>query len=132
MADTVEQQIAKARLALQAEDPSVASADIAPMGTTDKIAAWLKQNMPVVGTGQPIGATTVGQKIRYNPSALEGQSQDQINDMIYHEMVHAGQNKLPAQPSPMGGFAYGQDPAELEAYQKEHDRAIAQGRTPDA
>lgn len=131
MADTVEQQIAKARLALQQEMPEAASADIQPMGTTDKIAAWLKQHMPVVGTEQPIGASTRGQSIRYNPANLAGQSQSQIEDMIAHELMHTRQNAGPAQPSPIGGFTYGQDPKELEAYQFEHDRARAQGRTPD-
>lgn len=132
MADTVEQQIAKAKLALAAEgNPDASTADIAPMGTMGQIAAFMKQHMPIVGTGLPVEMTTNPEgKIRYNTAALAGQNQGDMEDKVYHELVHLAQMRKPAEAQPIGGFPYVQDPDEIEAYQKEHAHAVAHGRTP--
>jgi hypothetical protein len=132
MADTLEQQIAKAKATLATEMPDVASTPIQPQGTIDQLAAWLKGKM----IGGQVGAVTDPKTgaITYSQTALQGHSQPEIEDILAHELTHSRQAKAHPQGL-MGGlfgphFAYNQDPDELEAYQAEHDRDLRLGRTP--
>lgn len=82
-----------------------------------------------------------GNTIRVNPNQLQGQSPQEVADMLTHEQTHIQQNK----DSPYGptmqllrsmlmpqNLPYGQRPDEMEAFQNEKNRAYSMGRTPTA
>jgi hypothetical protein len=135
MADTLEQQIAKAKAKLALEMPDVAGIPIEPQGMLDKLAAQIKGAM----IGGQVGAVTDPKTgaITYSQTALQGHSQPEIEDILAHELIHSRQAKANPQGilQTIGGlfgphFSYGQDPAEMEAYQYEHDRAAREHRSP--
>ncbi len=142
----VEQQIAIAKQKMAQEMPQEsAGASVGPMGSFGQAMAGLKGRM----TGGTPAATTdiFTGNVAYNPSALQGQSQDEIDQTLAHELTHTKQiqsqpwyqrgfNALkaalpmtpwqyPALPGQIAPKDYQPDPDELEAYQTEHDRALA-------
>jgi hypothetical protein len=75
--------------------------------------------------------------ITYDPNVFGAYDVPQMGDLLTHELTHVQQGD---QPKPGlwdslkslfgGGYSYNQDPAELEAYQAQSDRAVRQHRTP--
>lgn len=137
---TVDQQIALAKQRVQQEMPDVADTSVSPMG----FLGGLRRG------AQAVTSPFTG-SVSYNPSALEGQSQDNIDQIMAHELTHSRQaQQMPwyekaTQPltglknslgdilqgatgSRLGlGYSYGQRPEELEAFQTENDRMLKLG-----
>lgn len=78
-------------------------------------------------------------RVDYNPELLKNYNQNDINDIMAHELVHVRQNKT--DPPSVGGLIryllnpligrsipYAQDPAELEGWQMMKDRAMREHR----
>lgn len=133
---TVEQQIATAKQAMQQEMPAqMADTTVEPMGILGRSLGALKALAG--GQTQAITSPFTG-TISYDPAALAGQSQNDVSDMLAHELTHVGQIRNEPWYAPYLGlvgigphYDYGQDPNELEAFQTEANRAVAQGRAPN-
>ena len=123
---TTDQKIQQAIAQVRSEMPDVANAPIEPMGTVGQWLADLKSR----AIGGQTQAFTSGGKIAFDPKALEGQSEHDLENLMAHELVHVRQQKKPSEPHPLGGFSYGQDPREMEAFQFEQTRANKLGRSP--
>src|SRR6267154_3050080 len=127
MPTPLEQQILQAKSRMQQEMPDVAnSVSIGPMGGLLKSIAP-KDSVAVTSpwTGN----------ISYNSDALQGQSQEDINSTLAHELTHSRQVQGQSYPqrflsglknafSPAGDYNW--RPNELEAFQTEHDRSLNQ------
>ena len=135
-APTVADQIAAAKQRMQTEMPAqMAGTSVEPMGVVGKSLGALKALAG--GQTQAITSPFTG-NVSYDPTALAGQSQNDIDDMLAHELTHVGQIRQEPWYAPYLGlvgigprYDYGQDPNELEAFQTESNRAVAQGRTPN-
>lgn len=123
---TVEQQIALAKQQMQKEYPTeyADAPSVAPMG-------WLGRTL---NRGSQAVTNPFTGSVYYNAPALEGQSQEGINNILAHELTHSRQIHdmpwtqklgLPFQGL-LRGFSGNNDyynrPEELEAFQTERAR----------
>jgi len=112
--------------------PDVADAPIEPMGAFGKL-----MSKGAIATTSPFGG------ISYNPDALQGASAADVGDTIAHELTHVRQVRGQSVGQKLGnvweglkyglglGLPYGQRPDELEAFQTEADRQLADHRSPN-
>lgn len=148
----LEQQILTARTKVQAEMPDVANVPIEPMGWLDRLIASAKEK--IVGGGGSVAAMAHPSKgvlgsgtgsVAYSPEILAQMSPGSQEDTVAHELKHVQQNHEDYEGKGLVGrlmqkyqdfgesrLPYGQQPHELEAFQFEGDRAVKQGRVPDA
>jgi hypothetical protein len=112
--------------------PDVADASIEPMGGFGKLIS-----KGAIATTSPFGG------VSYNPDALHGASAADVADTLAHELTHVRQvrgqsigqkfgNVLEGLKYGLGfGLPYGQRPDELEAFQTESNRQLAEHRSPN-
>lgn len=147
---TVDQQVATAKQQMQQEYPGrMAGTSIQPMGWMGKALSGLQSQLVGGGQTQALTNPWTG-SISYNPEALAGQDQNTINQMLAHELTHTAQAQQAAQQpwyqrayqamkglmTPGGDYPispgmdipqnYQPRSDELEAFQTENDRALAQ------
>lgn len=146
-----EAQALKAKSAVRAEMPDVATVPIEPMGWVDRLISAAKEKIvgggSVAALAHPAGGvlTARGQdSVAYSPEVLSQMSPSSQADTFAHELKHVQQGREDYGEKGLVGrimqmvadrkesrLPYGQQPHELEAYQFEGDRAVHQGRTPD-
>lgn len=92
------------------------------------------------GSNRSLAETNLENRIEYNPVRLQQFDQNDISDILAHELVHVRQNK--EDPPSIGGLLrfladpilgrsipYAQDPYELEGWKVMKDRALKQHRS---
>lgn len=122
-----------ARAAVQRDMPDVANVPIEPMGWFGSALAGLKGALSG-GQVQALTNPFTG-SVSYDPAQTDQMAEPEIENMLTHELTHSRQAKgsswlqtlvgalKPAEP-------YGQQSDELQAFQAENDRALAQHQTP--
>lgn len=124
-----------AKRQLQAEMPKeTAAATVEPMTAWDRM-LFLGRPASVYAFTSPFN------HVKYDPDLMKQNSQTANTDILAHELTHVRQNQrtpvlsqlwdLIAGPLTEPDVPYGQRPEELEAFQTERDRALAQHRVPD-
>lgn len=102
-------------------------------GTT--IAPWGRLGQ-LLRPGAEAMAGRLTQTVGYNPAAIQGKGQEEVNDLLAHELTHVRQRNRSGPINYFletlvdGRLPYYQRPVELEAFQTEKDRALQQRRTP--
>jgi len=140
---TLQQQINTAKQQMQQEYPErMAGTSIEPMGWFGNAIAGLRN----IGGGSTQALTNpFTGNVSYNPTALYGQSQEDINNVLAHELTHTQQVRsqpwyrravsgligsgswdYPVQPGQQVPSNYQPNPQELEAFQTESDRTLSQ------
>ena len=138
----LERQMLQARSRLQQEMPDVGNIPVEPMGWLDRLIAGTKDRLSPGSRVQALAHPMSG-KVSYSPRAMENQSQAEVEDTLAHELTHVRQGKEAYGAKSLLGrlgvaakslmeptLPYGQRPDELEAFQTESDRQLAQGRAP--
>jgi len=124
MPNELEKRIQAAKTKVLGEMPDVNPVSVSPSaGILDKLLGMRRNIMAITNpfTGN----------VSYNPSALEGQSDTDLEQLLAHELTHSRQaQNTPWYQTAMNAFmpqgSYNQRPYEMEAFQNEKNRAIAQ------
>lgn len=139
----LEQQVLNAKTQVRAEMPDVANAPIEPMGWLDRLIAAARGKMEGATT-MALAHPSAGGSVAYSPENIGAQGETGIADTFAHELTHVRQARRDYGGKGIAGqilqrladkkesrLPYGQQSSELEAFQTEGDRAVAQGREPN-
>ena len=145
---TPEQRVQQATQKIKQERPGLEGMHTAIMGPFGRAISGLGDVLSMDPNAQTMAITNpLTGSVYYNPAAVEGRSQSQLEDTIAHEGTHylqhqqdyagkpwyqqalTGLQQIGAAMNPFGPRA-GRNPVELEAYQTDQDRAVREGREP--
>ena len=134
----------RAKVNVRQEMPDVADAPIEPMGLFDRLVKMAREKM-IGGGGSTIALAHSGNggSVAYEPTNMVQLGPAGMEDTLAHELQHVRQARSDYKGKSLMDRArqffqdraesrlpYGQQPAELEAFQVENDRAVRQGRQP--
>lgn len=116
MPDDIQRRLAAAQQTVKSAVPDLPDTPFEAMGPVDKLLKLLR--------GDPgVQAFQHKKQIRYDPAAIQGLSDPQLQDLVVHELTHAknAQQGLPDSEDSASGLG--------DAYQAEKDYQLKTGRS---